>query len=76
MPEATPRRPRTPLLWFVASLLLAIPADSLAQGGRGGAAGPPAAGGQSAKAAAPVDLTGYWVSIVTEDWIEIGRAHV
>jgi hypothetical protein len=31
-------------------------------GGRGG--GPP----QTAKAGAPLDLTGYWVSIVTEDW--------
>jgi hypothetical protein len=28
---------------------------------------PPGAG-QSAKAAAPIDLTGYWVSLVTEDW--------
>jgi hypothetical protein len=25
-------------------------------------------GGQTARAAAPVDLTGYWVSVVTEDW--------
>ena len=25
---------------------------------------------QSAKAVAPSDLTGYWVSVVTEDWIE------
>ena len=24
--------------------------------------------GQTAKAAAPIDLTGYWVSLVTEDW--------
>jgi hypothetical protein len=24
--------------------------------------------GRAAKAAAPVDLTGYWVSVVTEDW--------
>jgi len=31
---------------------------------RGG--GPPA----TARESAPVDLTGYWVSIVTEDWIE------
>jgi hypothetical protein len=31
---------------------------------RGGQAGPPAA----AQAAAPIDLTGYWVSVVTEDW--------
>ncbi len=33
-----------------------------AQAGRAG--GPP----RTAKAAAPVDLTGYWVSVVTEDW--------
>jgi hypothetical protein len=25
-------------------------------------------GGQTARAAAPVDLTGYWITIVTEDW--------
>ncbi len=25
-------------------------------------------GGQTARAAAPVDLTGYWVTVVTEDW--------
>ena len=31
------------------------------------AQGPPGAG-QTAKAAAPIDLTGYWVSLVTEDW--------
>ena len=35
-----------------------------AQRGRGGQAGPPAA----AQAAAAIDLTGYWVSVVTEDW--------
>ena len=28
----------------------------------------PAAPPKSPKDAAPVDLTGYWVSIVTEDW--------
>ena len=37
-----------------------------AQGG-GAAAGPAAAG---ARGGAPVDLTGTWVSLVTEDWIE------
>jgi hypothetical protein len=33
-------------------------------------AAPPAAGGAAtaAKASAPVDLTGYWVAVVTEDW--------
>ena len=39
-------------------------------GGRGG--GPPQGRGggpsQTPRAAAPVDLTGYWVSVVTEDW--------
>src|SRR5947207_13408318 len=42
---------------FVAQIAL------FAQGGRGGGA-PPANG----KAGAPIDLTGYWVSVVTEDW--------
>ena len=32
-----------------------------------GRGGPPNAGG-TAKASAPVDMTGYWVSYVTEDW--------
>lgn len=44
-----------------------IPATVFAQGppgGRGGRGGPP----PTAKQAAPVDLTGYWVSVVTEDW--------
>lgn len=37
-------------------------AGGAAQGGRQG--GPP----PTAQSAAPVDLTGYWVSVVTEDW--------
>lgn len=41
--------------------MLAVPATLFAQGGRGGAP-------QTARAAAPMDLTGYWVSVVTEDW--------
>src|SRR3954465_11421691 len=36
----------------------------LAQGGRGGPGGPP----PTAKAMAPIDLTGYWTAVVTEDW--------
>jgi len=42
------------------SLALSLPA----WGQRGGAAATP----PTAKAAAPVDLTGYWVSLITEDW--------
>src|SRR5215472_12603674 len=34
------------------------------RGGRGGRGGPPPTG----KAAAAFDPTGYWVSVVTEDW--------
>jgi len=34
----------------------------------GQARGGPANAGGTAKASAPVDLTGYWVSYVTEDW--------
>src|SRR5579872_7523026 len=41
--------------------LAALPASAQ---GRGGA--PPAA--RTPKQQAPIDLTGYWVSIVTEDW--------
>jgi hypothetical protein len=49
-----------------ALLILLIPMPLLAQGpprGGGGRGGPP-----TAKAAAPVDFTGYWVSVVAEDW--------
>ena len=43
-----------------------LPAGLFAQGrgGRGGAGAPPA----SPKDGAAIDLTGYWVSVVTEDW--------
>ena len=66
--------------WLAFLLILAMPIVALAQGGQGrggdaqgqGRGGPGGRGGApaSARAAAPVDLTGYWVSIVTEDWIE------
>src|SRR5205809_2993773 len=49
------------LLLIAGVALLVIPGTVHAQRGRGG----PAA---AAKDTAPVDLTGYWVSIVTEDW--------
>jgi hypothetical protein len=48
------------------AVVLATHASAWAQSGRGrgGDATPP----QTAKAAAVIDLTGYWVSVVTEDW--------
>ena len=45
------------------SLSLSGVAYGQGQGGGGAAAPPP-----SAQEAAPIDMTGYWVSIVTEDW--------
>ncbi len=54
--------------WLVpAALTVLASTGAFAQGpqGRAGArGGPPPA----AQAAAPIDLTGYWVSLVTEDW--------
>jgi hypothetical protein len=40
------------------------PAGRQGGAGRGGQQGPP----PTPRAAAPFDLTGYWVSVVTEDW--------
>src|SRR5438045_3838887 len=49
----------------IATVLLAVTLPLLAQqrGQRGGQRG-----AQTPKSSAAVDLTGYWVSIVTEDW--------
>src|SRR5258706_16033912 len=47
----------------MAALSLSVTVVVFGQGGQGPAAPP-----QPAKAAAPIDLTGTWVSIVTEDW--------
>jgi hypothetical protein len=60
---------RAPLLVGAAALAIALSAfgHTLAaqQGGRGGAAqGPP----PTPRASAAIDLTGYWVSVVNEDW--------
>src|SRR5438105_3694362 len=48
---------------FAAALVLVAPAALQAQG-RGAPGGPPPA----AKVAAPVDLTGYWVSSIVDEW--------
>jgi hypothetical protein len=44
-------------------LTAGAPIDISAQG-RGARGGPP----QTAKQIAPIDITGYWVSLITEDW--------
>jgi hypothetical protein len=55
---------RVAVLAVVLAAIAAAPSLA-AQRGRGGAPqGPPPA----PRAAAPVDLTGYWVSLVTDDW--------
>ena len=53
-------------LFIGLTLAVAVVAMASAQqGGRGGRANQPPL---TAQQAAPVDLTGYWVSVVTEDW--------
>ena len=49
------------------ALCLLTPALILAQG-RGGAPGQPAAQPTTPQAAAPIDLTGYWVSQIVDEW--------
>jgi len=56
------RRQRASVLFFAAGLLAGVLHAKAAQEG----AKPTPA--QTAKQYAPVDLTGYWVSVVTQDW--------
>ncbi len=49
------------ILTATAALLCSASAWGQGPGGRGGPQGPP-------KATAPIDVTGYWVSLITEDW--------
>lgn len=76
MPEATTRLRRRPaLVLIVGALVWAVPVVVLPPGSIAGAQGRGAGGRGAAPAAAPrdaapVDLTGYWVSLVTEDWVE------
>lgn len=52
---------------LIATAALAVAgADRLDAQGRGGQAAPAAP--PTARAAAPIDLTGQWVSVITEDW--------
>jgi hypothetical protein len=55
---------RSLVAWLAVIVLMGGVTQAHAQGrGRAGG-GPP----QTARAAAPIDLSGYWVSVVTEDW--------
>ena len=49
--------------WMLPTTMLALAVVPCAH-----AQAPPAAAPVSAKSAAPIDLTGYWVSVITEDW--------
>jgi hypothetical protein len=52
------------ITFALATMFAAHTAFAQGRGGRGGAPAAP----QTPKAAAPIDVTGYWVSVVTEDW--------
>ena len=54
----------TPLTLALAVLGLGVSAASAQPPGRGATKGPP----RSPREAAPIDLTGYWVSVISEDW--------
>jgi hypothetical protein len=55
---------RASVVWLTFVAMIGNAAVAHAQGrGRAGGGPPP-----TARAAAPIDLSGYWVSVVTEDW--------
>lgn len=57
-------RPKTVAVFVaVGMIILAAPGSLEAQRGRGRGGPPPAA-----QTIAPIDVTGYWVAMVTEDW--------
>jgi hypothetical protein len=62
---AAPARKPFAVAATVTLVVTTLAATAVAQFGRGGPVAPPPAG----RAGAPVDLTGTWVSVVTEDWL-------
>src|SRR5438477_9396725 len=76
MTQTTRTRPWLSVMALLLSLT--IPLYIFAQGGGGGGGQGKGGGGKGGGApaapaiprtAAPIDLTGYWVSLVTEDWL-------
>src|SRR5712692_9563042 len=57
---------RPPFMTMAFTALLLAPLGLHAQGGRGGRG--PTGPSPVAKAIAPIDLTGYWVSIIVDEW--------
>jgi hypothetical protein len=55
---------KVPVVWLAVVALMGHAADTHAQGRQAGAGSTP----PTARAAAPIDLSGQWVSVVTEDW--------
>jgi hypothetical protein len=53
---------------FLAATLVTLSSLAMLPRAAGQGRGGPPNAGATAKASAPVDLTGYWVSYVTEDW--------
>src|SRR2546422_11690933 len=53
-------------LFVIFALLCLIAPSALHAQARAGRGGPP----PTARAAAPIDLTGYWTAVITEDWHE------
>src|SRR6266446_3775812 len=49
---------------LAAALVCLAGSPMLEAQGRGGRGGPP----PTAQAIAPIDLTGYWTAVITEDW--------
>jgi hypothetical protein len=59
---------RAPLIATIVMCALWAAAPDAQRGGGPGGRGPGGGPPPTARQAAPVDLTGYWVSVVTEDW--------
>ena len=57
------RPDRAALLILMAALVVTVPTRIHAQRGQGAATAPP-----TARSAAAIDLTGIWVSVITEEW--------